>query len=123
MTSAQQLQEPVKKVFDDAHKNSDGERTFAQYLGTWVDENDLPNNVKQAYNFYKENVEDVDFGSARVYQIPVDNVPVYAVVVVTDGDDGYLEIYSQTGEEIACGKNDYEVIVWSDKATTRADLG
>ncbi|MDJ0800804.1 MAG: hypothetical protein QNJ51_29010 [Calothrix sp. MO_167.B12] len=123
MTSAQELQESVKNIFDDARKNSDEEPTFAIDLGTWVDVNDLPNNVKQAYKFYKENVEDADFGSARVHQISVDNVPVYAVIVVTDGDDGYLEIYSQTGEEIACGKHDYEVIVWSDKATTRADLG
>lgn len=118
--------ESVKKVFDDARKNSDGDRLFALELGTRVarvDVNDLPNNVKEAYNFYKVNVEDADFGSAGVYQISVDAVPVYAVIVTTDGDDGYLEIYSQTGEEIACGQNDYEVIHWSDKATTRADLG
>ncbi len=115
--------ESVKKIFDDACKNSDGDRFFAYELGTRIDKNDLPNNVKEAYNFYKIHVEDADFGGVAVHQISVDAVPVYAVIVVTDGDDGYLEIYSQTGEEIACGKNNDEEITWSDKATTRTDLG
>ena len=121
----QLTQESVKQFFDDARENSDDERTFVADLeiGTRLDFNELPNNVRQAYNFYKQNVEDADFGSVAVYNIPIDNVPVYAVTVVTDGDDGYLEIYSQADEEIACGKNDWEVIYWSDRATTRADLG
>lgn len=121
-TVAELTPESVKKIFDDARKNSDGEQDFVSDLGTDVDVNELPNNVKQAYDFYKENVEDADFGCARVYSIPVDNVPVYAVAVITDGDDGYLEIYSKSGEEIACGKNDCDTINWSDKATTRADV-
>ena len=120
----QLTQESVKQFFDDARENSDEEPTFVADLeiATRLDFNELPNNVRQAYNFYKQNVEDEDFGSVAVYNSPINNVPVYAVTVVTDGDDGYLEIYSQTDEEIACGKNDWEVIYWSDRATTRADL-
>ncbi|MEM7712292.1 MAG: lipase family protein [Cyanobacteria bacterium P01_A01_bin.68] len=114
--------ESVKRFFDNARKNSDGERTFAMDLGTDTDLNNLPNNVKQAYDFYKENVEDADFGCAGVYEIIINNSPVYAVAIITDGDDGYLEIYSKSGEEITCGKNDSETINWSDRATTRADL-
>ncbi|AFY58684.1 putative lipase [Rivularia sp. PCC 7116] len=114
--------ESVKKIFDDARKNSDQEQYFVRDLGTSVNSNELPNNVKQAYDFYQKNVEDADIGSAGVYEIPVNNVPVYVVTGVTDGDTGYLEIYSKSGEEIACGENDCDTIKWSDKETTRTDL-
>ncbi|WP_088241656.1 hypothetical protein [Calothrix rhizosoleniae] len=121
----QLTQSSVKKFFDDARKSSDCEQRFVADLeiATRVDFNELPDNVRQAYNFYKKNVEYADFGNVSVYSIPIENIPVYVVTAVTDGDDGYLEIYSQADEEIACGKNDCTVIYWSDRATTRADLG
>ena len=121
--SAELPLESVKQLFDNARKNSEGETDFVSDLGTRVDSNDLPNNAKQAYDFYKKNVEDADFGGVGVYEIVIGNVLLYAVAVFTDGDDGYLEIYSKSGEEIACGKNDWNTINWSDKATTRSGLG
>ncbi len=52
----QLTQSYVKKLFDDARKNSDCKRTFVADLeiAIWVDFNELPNNVRQAYNFYKK---------------------------------------------------------------------
>ncbi len=115
-------QEAVKKFFSQARKNSNRKRNFVKEWGDRLRENDVPSNVKKAYNFYYKKVEEADFGTVRIYKISIDNVPVYAVTVVTDGDDGYLEIYSHQDEEIACGMNDSEVIVWGDQGTTREYL-
>ena len=113
--------EKVKQLFSDTLEKSSGEGKLVANLGQQVELNDLPNNVKQAYSFYKENVEDADFGSVKVEQVSI-NIPVYAVYVTTDGDDSYLEIYTQTGEQMACGKQVSEKLTWSNQATIRADL-
>ncbi len=115
-------QEVVKKFFNQARQNSNRKRNFVKDWGDRLRDNNLPSKVKKAYDFYYKKVEEADFGTVRIYQITIENVPVYAVTVVTDGDDGYLEIYSHQDEEIACGMNDSEVIVWGDQATTREYL-
>lgn len=111
--------ETVKQLFSNALKNSDDEQNLLTNLGQ-VELTNLPNKVKQAYSFYKENVEDADWGSVKVKQVAV-NLPVYAVYVTTDGDDGYLEIYTQTGEAIAYGKKYAQEIEWKDRDTLRSE--
>lgn len=82
----------------------------------------LPDNVQEAFRFYKENVEDGDFGSVRVYKYSSAIVPIYVVATSTDGDVGYIEIYNQTGEPITYGGYDADVINWCDRETTREPL-
>ena len=94
---------------------------YFEDFGDDIKADDLPDRIKQAYGFYKENVEEEDWGSVRVYKTSV-KVPVYAVYTSTDGDDGYLEIFTQSGEELAVGKHDADKIDWSDRSTIRGDL-
>lgn len=113
--------ETVKNFLSKSFKKTDYGMNFGQYLGNRAEANDLPNEVKQAYSFYKENVENADWGSVRVYQTHIDTVPIYAVYTSTDRDDGYLEIYSRSGKEIACGRHDANAINWSDQDTLRSE--
>ncbi len=89
----------------------------------WMNDLDqFPDNVQEAFRFYKENVQDGDFGSVHVYKYSSAIVPIYVIGVSTDGDDGYLEIYDRNGEPITYGRYDADVINWCDRQTTRADL-
>lgn len=118
------IREIIKQFFSNNFQKNAGSN-FHRYLDDFGDEieaNELPDSVKQAYSFYKENVEEEDWGSVRIYKTSV-KFPVYAVYTSTDGDDGYLEIYSQPGEELAVGKHDADVIDWSDRSTLRGDIG
>ncbi|MGV2829631.1 hypothetical protein [Myxosarcina sp. GI1(2024)] len=70
--------ETIKQFFDNALKRSDDGTNFERSLGERVEVSKLPTEAKQAYSFYKENVENADWGSVRVYQTSI-TVPVYAV--------------------------------------------
>ena len=125
-------QKSVQQFFNQLREYPKGEHTFIHQFpekhedvitDLWNNDlNQLPNNVQEAYGFYKETVEDGDFGSVRIYKYSSAIVPIYVVGVSTDGDDGYIEIYRQTGEEIACGRYDADEINWCDRETARAPL-
>ena len=117
-------QESVEQFFNQLREKPLGEHAFihtfpekhedviAEFWGE--DVNQFPDNVQEAFRFYFENVEDADFGSVRVYKYSSGIVPIYVVAVSTDGDDGYIEIYNQTGEPITYGNYDAGVINWCD---------
>ena len=116
--------ESVQQFFENALKkaNDNDERFFVSDLGSRVKIDSLPKTVKQAYDFYKKNVEDADFGSVGVDQVSIDRIPVYAVSTTTDGDDCYLEVYSQTGEQIACSNYTPMGMDWNSQASVRSNL-
>ncbi len=116
--------ESVQQFLENAVKdaNDNDESFFVSDLGSRVDIDNLPETVKQAYGFYKTNVEDADWGSVGVYKISVDQSPVYAVSTTTDGDDCYLEVYSKTGEQITCASYTTMDIEWKSQADVRSSL-
>lgn len=112
-----------KHIYEDPFIHSFPEKHEDVIESFWINDlAQLPDNVQQAFRFYKENVEDGDFGSVRIYKYSSAIVPIYVIGTSTDGDVGYLEIYSQTGEEIACGRYDADKINWCDRETTREPL-
>ncbi|MGB3641043.1 MAG: tetratricopeptide repeat protein, partial [Rivularia sp. (in: cyanobacteria)] len=132
IVGTQVTQKSVEQFFNQLREYPKGEYTFIHNFpekhedvitDLWNNDlNQLPNNVQESFRFYKETVEDGDFGSVRVYKYSSAIVPIYVVGVSTDGDDGYIEIYRQTGEQIACGRYDADVINWCDRETARAPL-
>lgn len=116
--------EEIKQFFANGLKESGNKKYFVKNLGEaeQLDLDDLPHNVKQAYDFYEENVEEADIGSVKLYDVSVDDSSVYTVTVTTDGDSGFLELYTQRGELIACAQHDTEAIHWSNLANIRAIL-
>lgn len=79
----------------------------------------LPEAVKEAFQYYYNNVEQADWGSVRVYQFPLEDTSFYAVETNTDGDDGWAELYDLQGQAIGFGRNYMEQVYWGEQATTR----
>lgn len=88
----------------------------------------LPDEVREAYAFYRKHFTEEDIGSARIWRFPVRKKTYYAVLVTTDGDDGYAEIYDDKGELLGAARRYIEVIAWGsrdwlrDQATHPSDL-
>ena len=82
----------------------------------------VPPTVRDAYAYYRGTVEAQDWGSVRLYRVPVRDQPVYAVRVTTDGDDGWLELYDDQGTELGVGRTYLELVGWGDRATIRAQV-
>jgi hypothetical protein len=82
----------------------------------------IPPSVHEAHDYYLNTVEKQDWGSVRLYRVPVDRQPVYAVRVTTDGDDGWMELYDEQGTELGVGRTYLELIAWGDRATIRGEV-
>jgi hypothetical protein len=83
----------------------------------------LPRSVQKAYAFYKEQVQDEDWGNVYLLQVPVEGVgPTYAVRVTTDGDDGWLEVFDAQGRNAGVGRTYLEWIAWGPAAAIRAQV-
>ncbi len=80
----------------------------------------VPEEVREAYAFYYQHFEEADIGSARVYRVPAGKTPTLAVRVLTDGDDGYLEVYDAKGKFLAAGRTYIEVVAWGTREWLRA---
>ncbi|MBW4592178.1 MAG: lamin tail domain-containing protein [Brasilonema angustatum HA4187-MV1] len=116
--------EQAQKFYIDALKqaveqDSEG-REFVKTLGENTDKATAPESVQSSYNFYYENVEKADYGSVRLYKMVINNTLTYAVHVTTDGDDGWLEIYGEFGEELGFAHFNYDSLEFNDKDTIRA---
>ncbi|MGH8002821.1 MAG: lamin tail domain-containing protein [Brasilonema sp.] len=114
----------AQKFYLDALKqavqqDSEG-REFVKTLGENTEKAAVPESVQSSYNFYYENVERADYGSVRLYKVVISNTFTYAVHVSTDGDDGWLEIYGEFGDELGFGHFNYDSLEFSDKDTIRA---
>lgn len=78
----------------------------------------LPESVKASYAYYSGR----DIGWLRVCQVEYENDVTYAVLLSTDGDDGWLEIYDQHGKEIGVGRTYIELIGWGKVDEIRAQV-
>ncbi|MHC4390731.1 MAG: hypothetical protein ACYS22_05345 [Planctomycetota bacterium] len=74
----------------------------------------LPASVRESYAYFYTNVEEQDWGSARIYEHELGGEKVYAVTVTTDGDDGYIEAFDAQGEPLLSGTTGYGATGWDD---------
>ena len=110
--------EAIKQSFENAFKESTDRKSFVKELGKRINSNNLPYLVKQAYSFYKTNVEDANWGSVEIYDVSVEYNSIY--IVKTDASfEIYLEFYTYLGELIACAKYDSDSFNWSSLADIR----
>ncbi|MDX2009798.1 MAG: hypothetical protein SFW67_06400 [Myxococcaceae bacterium] len=66
-----------------------------------------PESLQRAYAFY-QSWEDNDLGSVRLLKTQANNQTVYALHTTTDGDDGFLELYSERGALLASGTTGFD---------------
>ena len=83
----------------------------------------LPASVRESYGYYYTNVEENDWGTARIYEHEFEGQTVYAVTVTTDGDDGYIETFDAAGGPLLSGSTNYGPSSWdADFAAVRASV-
>jgi|GEM_PF-152393 4a-hydroxytetrahydrobiopterin dehydratase len=83
----------------------------------------LPASVQAAHQYYFEKVEERDFGVVRLHRAPVGEQEVYIIYVTTDGDDGWVELYSLEGQELSVGRLYLELVGWGTRKTIRSQTG
>jgi hypothetical protein len=66
-----------------------------------------PQSLQRAYAFYR-SWEDNDLGSVRLLKTQVNGQNVFALHTTTDGDDGFLELYSERGALLASGTTGFD---------------
>ena len=79
----------------------------------------LPPAVAQAYQFYVDRVEAVDWGNVYLLHPTVQGRPFYLIYVTTDGDDGWLELYGRDGSFLGAARRYLELVTWDDQQTLR----
>ncbi len=98
----------------EAYVNEGDEPEFP-FATTNRDNEDLPDTVKEAVAYYVEQIERNDIGSVQLQK--GDNLLI--VNTKSDGDDGWLELYSDKGEAIGYGRTFIELVSWGDKDVIR----
>ncbi|MDY6899958.1 MAG: hypothetical protein SWZ49_18035 [Cyanobacteriota bacterium] len=112
----------VKDFFEHLLKNYDSERYFIQELDNELEFNQVPQEVKRTYNLYKQKLTYNNFDSIKVYKIFVDIIVFFAVYVIKNENNSYLEVYGQFGEQMASIRYDGKMIYWDNQEGIHADL-
>ncbi|MBN4003050.1 hypothetical protein [Nostoc sp. LPT] len=63
-----------------------------------------PDSFWEAYNFYKNTIEAADIGSVFGLRITIQGEDTLAVRVITDGSDGWLEVFDGLGNNLGAAR-------------------
>ena len=80
--------------------------------------NKLPNSVWESYKFYQE-VEKADWGNAYGLRITIEGQDTLIIHTVTDGADGYLEVFDTQGNNLAAARTFGSAIAWGSISQIR----
>lgn len=80
---------------------------------------EAPESVFAAFSFYNENVMQQDWGSVKVYKLEIEEQLLYAVHTITDGDDGWLEVYDEKGNLLGAARRYIELLAWGEVEAIR----
>jgi hypothetical protein len=79
-----------------------------------------PRAVRDAFDFYLQEIEIDDWGSVRVFRIPEPNF--WLVCVSTDGDDGWVELFDDDGAPLGAARTYLELLAWEETETIRQQV-
>ena len=80
---------------------------------------EIPAEVLEAYDWYRNEVESAEWGKVRLLQIPFGETNLLAVRVLSDGDEGWLEVFDAKGKLLAKGVTYLEIIDWQSRTGLR----
>ena len=94
-------------------------------------EEDLPEQVKASVQFYLDQIESKDIGAVRLHRIPFAKTLVdsrakeeqehfFITRTTTDGDDGWVELFTSNGDAMGYGRTYIELVSWGEKDDIRA---
>lgn len=72
-------------------------------------------NVLGIYDFYLKHGDT----SCSISKVKIKEYNTYAIRVITDGDDGWLEIFNEQGESLGAARTYLEVISWQKPESLR----
>jgi hypothetical protein len=81
---------------------------------------ELPSSVWESYRFYSENVTGKDWGKAYGLRITIEGQDTLIVRTVTDGSDGWLEVFDNEGNYLAAARTDGDGIAWRSQDQVRS---
>ena len=82
----------------------------------------LTESARTTYQFYLEKVEMQDWGSVRAYRLEIEREAIDIIYVVTDGDDGWLEVYDAAGNLLGAARRYIELLAWGNVADLREQV-
>ena len=76
--------------------------------------NELPDSVWESYKFYSKNVSEQDWGNVYRLRITIENQDTLIIRTITDGSDGWLEVFDSQGIYLAAARisRDGKGIAW-----------
>jgi hypothetical protein len=72
--------------------------------------------IHDAYGYYIQHVRDQDWGNAHLIHLWIGETEVYAVHVTTEGDDGWIEVFTAEGELAGAARRYMELLAWEDSS-------
>lgn len=111
------LAQAKKLVAQLVQDNSDKEALGASHLAALPEEAPpiLHKNLQELSAIAQER----DY-SLSVYQLPCNKTPLFVIVLVPDGNDGWFEAYTTTGTLVGAGQFSGSNVAWADVAEVRA---
>ena len=100
----------------EAYLNEGNEPEFPFSVHDRGDEN-LPEAVKESIAYYIAQVEAADIGRVELYEMKTPKV--FIINTKTDGDDGWVELFTSEGRAVGSGRTFIELIAWGEKETIR----
>lgn len=127
----QAYQQQLQQFYGDQSSADDAERLLLSGSGPLSDyampslavpENreGMPQAMLEAYDYYRENLVSKDLGSAYGVTLLVGEQITFGVVVITDGDDGWLEVYDIEGQQLGVARTYLDQLHWGDCEQVRA---
>lgn len=80
----------------------------------------MPEAMLAAYDYYREHIVAKDLGSAYGVTLLVGEQITFGVVVTTDGDDGWLEVFDIEGQPLGAARTCLDKVLWGDCDAIRA---
>ena len=82
--------------------------------------NSMPAPVLEAYDHYRERIENQDLGKVHGATLLVGEHITFSIYVETDGSDGWLEIYDIEGQLLGAARTNLGEVSWGDRNQVRA---
>lgn len=74
----------------------------------------MPEAMLSAYDYYREHIAAKDLGRVYGVTLLVGEQITFGVVVTTDGDDGWLEVYDIEGQQLGAARTCFDKVLWGD---------
>jgi hypothetical protein len=121
----QAYQEQLQQFYGDQSLADESERLLLLGTGPLADyvmpslsepENRLgmPEPMLSAYDYYHGHIVAKDLGSVYGVTLLVGEQITFAIVVTTDGSDGWLEVYDIEGQLLGAARTCLDKLLWGD---------